>query len=100
MGGARARGAARRGWGAFAAPGGPPYHSPEQAAAWSEGIPLLQREAGELLDQRHQARGYGAVLEYLLPYDGRRPDVLVLAEGAVVVVVPTKAAGTRAARSG
>ena len=60
--------------------------SAEQAAAWREGIPLLQREAGELLDARAQAQQYGAVLEYRLPYDGRRPDVIVLAEGAVVVL--------------
>jgi hypothetical protein len=58
----------------------------EQAAAWREEIPLLQREAGELLDARKEARGYGAVLEYLMPYDGRRPDAIVLADGAVVVL--------------
>jgi len=61
-------------------------YSPEQARAWRQSIPLLQREAGELLEAREQARGYGAVLEYQLPLDGRRPDVVVLAEGAVVVL--------------
>lgn len=61
-------------------------YSPEQDRAWRDSIPLLQREAGELLDARATARGYGAVLEYQLPYDGRRPDVIVLAEGAVVVL--------------
>ena len=58
----------------------------EQVAAWRESIPLLQHEAEELLKQRDQAQGYGAILEYLLPYDGRRPDALLLAEGAVVVL--------------
>ena len=61
-------------------------YSPEQAAAWEEGVPLLQREAGELLDARSKAGDYGAVLEYRLPYDERRPDAVVLAEGAVVVL--------------
>ena len=61
-------------------------YSQEQVAAWREGVPLLQKEAGELLESRSQAPGYGAVLEYLLPYDGRRPDAIVLAEGAVVVL--------------
>lgn len=61
-------------------------YSEAQAAAWRASIPMLQREAGELLEQREQAREYGAVLEYALPYDGRRPDVVVLAEGAVVVL--------------
>jgi hypothetical protein len=60
--------------------------SREQLAAWEASIPMLQREAGELLDTRPQAKGYGAVLEYLLPYDSRRPDVVVLAQGAVVVL--------------
>jgi hypothetical protein len=31
-------------------------------------------------------REYGAILEYLLPYDGRRPDVVFLVDGAVVVL--------------
>jgi hypothetical protein len=61
-------------------------YSPEQAHAWEQSIPMLQREAGELLDRRIEARGYGAILEYELPYDGRRPDVIVLAGGAVVVL--------------
>lgn len=60
--------------------------SAEQLAAWRESIPLLQREAAELLVARQQACGYGAVLEYQLAYDGRRPDVVLLAEGAVVVL--------------
>jgi hypothetical protein len=61
-------------------------YSDEQSAAWREGIVLLQREAGELLDSRQQAHLYSAILEYQLPYDGRRPDAVVLAEGAVVVL--------------
>ncbi len=60
--------------------------SPEQASAWREGIPLLQREAGELLDERENAEGYGAILEYRLPYDERRPDAVLLAEGSVIVL--------------
>lgn len=60
--------------------------SASQATAWREGVPLLQKEAGELLQQRVQANRYGAILEYRLPYDERRPDALLLAEGAVVVM--------------
>ncbi|MDP6669723.1 MAG: hypothetical protein QF492_07455, partial [Candidatus Krumholzibacteria bacterium] len=59
--------------------------SPQQKSAWEEEIPLLQQEAKELLAQRDKATSYSAILEYLLPYDLRRPDVVVLAEGAVVV---------------
>jgi len=60
--------------------------SAEQAAAWKEAIPLLQKEAGEILDRSDSARDYGTLWEYKLPYDGRRPDVLVLANGAIVVL--------------
>lgn len=60
--------------------------SVEQLAAWGESIPLLQREAAELLQARLQARKYGTILEYTLPYDGRRPDAILLAEGAVLVL--------------
>lgn len=61
-------------------------YSVEQARAWRSSIPMLQREAGKLLDARIDAREYGALLEYRLPYDGRRPDVVVLANGTVVVI--------------
>lgn len=60
--------------------------SDEQRAAWGASIPLLQREAGELLGRRPEAREYGAILEYRLFYDERRADALVLAGGAVVVL--------------
>lgn len=60
--------------------------SPEQLRAWDESIPLLQREADEMLAARETARGYGAILEYRLPLEERRPDVVILAEGAVVVL--------------
>jgi len=60
--------------------------SREQAGAWREEIRLLQREAGELLQVRDKSAAYGTILEYRLPYDDRRPDVVVLAEGAIVVL--------------
>ncbi len=60
--------------------------SPQQKRAWQASIPMLQREAKEVLNQRTKAAQYSAVLEYQLPYEGRRPDVVVLAEGAVVVL--------------
>jgi hypothetical protein len=54
--------------------------------AWDESIPLLQKEAGEILAVRETAPGYGAILEYRLPLEERRPDVVLLADGAVVVL--------------
>lgn len=61
-------------------------YSQEQYSAWREEIPLLQREAGELISSRHSAVDYGAILEYKLPYDERRPDAVLLADGAVVIL--------------
>jgi hypothetical protein len=59
---------------------------PLQLRAWDESIPLLQCEAAELIDAKPEAREYGAILEYQLPLEERRPDVVVLAGSAVVVL--------------
>ncbi|MBM3465697.1 MAG: DUF2075 domain-containing protein [Armatimonadetes bacterium] len=60
--------------------------SEEQVRAWRESIPPLQSEAGEVLADDAQAKGYGAVLEYVLPLDARRPDCVFLIEGSVLVL--------------
>lgn len=59
---------------------------PEQLRAWDESIPALQKEAEKILAVRETAAGYGAILEYRLPLEERRPDVVILADGAVVVL--------------
>ena len=59
--------------------------SPQQKRAWQATIPMLQQEAQEVLDLRAEAAHYSAILVYQLPYEGRRPDVVVLAQGAGVV---------------
>jgi len=60
--------------------------SPEQSTAWSEEISLLKREAKELIQLRLDAGEFGTLLEYRLPYDERRPDVIILASGSIVVI--------------
>ena len=60
--------------------------SPQQSDAWRESILFLQSEVAEFLPRQPGAGSYGIVLEYKLPYDGRRPDVIVLTSGAVVVI--------------
>jgi hypothetical protein len=58
-----------------------------QFRAWKSMVPVLQKEFGELLEAKPSARNYSALLEYELPREGgRRPDVLVLENGAVVVI--------------
>jgi hypothetical protein len=60
--------------------------SPEQIRAWDDCIPWLQREYQELIASDSIATTYGTFLEYELPRDARRPDVLVLELGCVVVL--------------
>ena len=59
----------------------------EQVRAWDESIPWLQRECRELVGAYDAARAWTAILEYELPRESRRPDVIVLENGVVVQVV-------------
>lgn len=60
--------------------------TPEQVRAWDQSIPWLQRECQELAVRDSSAREYTAILEYELPRDSRRPDVIVLECGCVAVL--------------
>ena len=61
--------------------------SPEQIRAWDDAIPPLQTEVSEVLIRDELARHYSAILEYELPMESRRPDVILLV-GAGVMLVP------------
>jgi Uncharacterized conserved protein (DUF2075) len=60
--------------------------SVQQIRAWDESIPQLQREAGELVERAFEAGAYSAILEYQLPMEARRPDVVLLLGGPVAVL--------------
>ncbi len=60
--------------------------SRQQIFAWDESIPPLQREVREVLATYASAADYSAILEYELPMEGRRPDVILLIGGAVLVL--------------
>jgi hypothetical protein len=60
--------------------------SGSQVRAWDESIPELQDEVREVLQLDEYAKEYWAVLEYELPMESRRVDVILLARGAVVVL--------------
>jgi hypothetical protein len=60
--------------------------SPEQVQAWDESIPPLQSEVCEVVVRRPNSAAYTAILEYQLPMESRRPDVILLASGAVLVL--------------
>ena len=57
-----------------------------QVIAWDESIPKLQTEVTEILAADAGANEYTAILEYELPLELRRPDVVLLVSGAVVVL--------------
>lgn len=57
-----------------------------QERAWRDSIPLLQREAGEMVEEEAAAKDYEAILEYQLPLESRRADVVFLLDQAVVVL--------------
>ena len=60
-----------------------------QTDAWKSWVPQLQRQAQKLMASHPPSAEYTAILEYRMPRDFRRPDVIVL-EGGVVVVLELK----------
>jgi len=58
----------------------------EQVRAWDSSIPPLQNEVGEILQTDNRAPNYSAILEYALPMESRRADVVFLAKSSVVVL--------------
>jgi hypothetical protein len=60
--------------------------SPEQHRAWADSIPPLQSEVSEVLIRDDLARQYSAILEYELPMESRRPDVVLLVGAGVMVI--------------
>lgn len=60
--------------------------TPEQMRAWNSSLPLVQIEAGKVLDVQPLAKEYAAVFEYNLPFTRKRADVILLVSGAVLVV--------------
>jgi len=60
--------------------------SPEQIKAWDQSLPKLQQEINEVLFKDELANKYSTILEYELPMESRRPDVILLINGAIVVL--------------
>lgn len=59
---------------------------PEQVRAWDDSIPPLQNEVGEILQTDPASPDYFTILEYSLPMESRRTDVIFLAKGSIVVL--------------
>jgi hypothetical protein len=63
-----------------------PDASPEQVRAWTDSIPQLQKGVDAILIRDALATHYSAILEYELPMESRRPDVILLVGDGVLVV--------------
>ena len=64
-----------------------PDAGPAQVDAWRSSMAVLREEGAQVLRLHPPARAHGTVLEYELPREaGRRPDVIVLQNGRVVVL--------------
>ena len=71
-----------------------PDASDAQQRAWDREVDILQSEAVTVVRLHPVAGDDGTVLEYILPRQGgRRPDVVLLQNGRVVVVVEFKETG-------
>ncbi len=60
--------------------------STSQKNAWKQSIPKLQDEVNEVLLIDPEGEEYNAILEYELPMESRRPDVILLAKQSVIVL--------------
>jgi hypothetical protein len=60
--------------------------SPEQIRAWTDSIPPLQSEAREVMARDRLSHTYSTILEYELPLESRRPDVILLVGNGVLVL--------------
>src|SRR5262245_56008300 len=63
-----------------------PGASTQQVRAWDDSIPKLQTEVREVSRDEPDSGGYTAILEYELPLESRRTDVILLVRGAIVVL--------------
>ena len=57
-----------------------------QIRAWRDSIPRLQKEGREIRDAEAASVRYSTILDYVMPMESRRPDVVLLVHGAVVVL--------------
>lgn len=63
-----------------------PGSSEEEKVSWKRNVPALQREVGEVVEIRTDAGMFTAILEYELPMESRRADVVLLLHDGVAVV--------------
>lgn len=63
-----------------------PESSQQEIESWRRNVPELQREVSEVVRVQTDAVDFTAVMEYELPMESRRADVVLLVGAAVVVL--------------
>lgn len=64
-----------------------PDHSNDQTVSWTRSLEILQTDGREVIERVPESTAHGSILEYLLPREGgRRPDVILLQDAAVLVI--------------
>ena len=63
-----------------------PESSTQEIESWRRNVPDLQREVSEVVKVKTDAVDFTAVMEYELPMESRRADVVLLVGAAVVVL--------------
>jgi len=76
-----------------------PNPSESQLGSWKSSVNWLKREYEHCIREDAAAYNYSTILEYELPRDLRRPDVIVLQNGVVIVLeVKGRTGASQAAR--
>jgi len=57
-----------------------------QVNAWNQSIPVIQREAAEIMAADPSASDYSSIMEFRLPLESRRTDVIFLVRHNIVVL--------------
>ena len=57
-----------------------------QIRAWDDSIPVMQREASAIIRSDETASQYSSIMEYRLPLESRRTDVIFLVKNNIVVL--------------
>src|ERR1051325_2304664 len=61
--------------------------NPAQITSWTSTVPIIQTGAAYTMDSLEAASRFSAILEFELPREGgRRPDVVALQNGVVLVL--------------
>lgn len=56
-----------------------------QVRAWQQSIPKIQNEVNEILKSDSETKRFSSILEYQLPLESRRTDVIFLVKDSVIV---------------